>query len=98
MYPWKVEDPGKTVSTNAAWEDLYRAALVEACPELLRHRIDEAARAIQQRIADLRQDDCSSEEERRALQDALRGLRVIVKTECKPESPHSGPGEIGAAS
>jgi hypothetical protein len=82
--------PGDSVNTNVTWEDLYRAALLELRPEKLRQRIDSAERAIQQRIADLRQNDCDSREERHALDDALRGLRVLARTECKPKpSTHS---------
>jgi hypothetical protein len=69
--------------TNGNWRDLYRAAMLELRPEQLQHRIDDAEKAIQQRIAELGQDDSNSMEELRALDDALRGLRVLASTECK---------------
>jgi hypothetical protein len=71
------------MTTNIGWQELYRAAMLELRPEQLRLRIDDAEKAIQQRIAELRQGDSSSAEELRALDDALRGLRVLASTECK---------------
>jgi len=70
--------------TTGNWRDLYQAAMLELRPEQLQHRIDDAEKAILQRIAELRQDDSNSMEELRALDDALRGLRVLASTECKP--------------
>ncbi|MGB6387557.1 MAG: hypothetical protein WBD25_11170 [Terriglobales bacterium] len=79
------------MTTNVGWRELYQAAMLELRPEELRLRIDNAERAIQQRIAELRQGDFNSKEELRALDDALRGLRVLASTECKvPESALSG--------
>ena len=72
---------------DLAWQALYRAALLETGPEELRPRIDEAERAIRQRIAELRQDDSTFEEERRSLDDALRALMYLEKVECKPATP-----------
>jgi hypothetical protein len=70
---------------NGAWQELYHAALLELRPEELRQRIDNAERAIQQRVAELRRNDSTSAGELQALDDALRGLKVLVSTECKPE-------------
>jgi hypothetical protein len=79
------------MTTNVGWRELYQAAMLELRPEELRLRIDNAERAIQQRIEELRQDGSNSKEELRALDDALRGLRVLASTECKvPESSLSG--------
>jgi hypothetical protein len=79
------------VTTNTLWQELYRAALLELRPEELRPRIDTAERAMQQRLAELRRNDSDSEEERRALDDASRGLRMLASTECKaPQSTPSG--------
>jgi DNA repair exonuclease SbcCD ATPase subunit len=79
------------VSTNGAWQELYRAALVELRSDEMRQRIEDAKKAIQQRMAELRRDDSSCIEEAQALDDALRGLRVLASTECKPlRSPLSG--------
>jgi hypothetical protein len=85
------------MTMQVGWRELYQAALLELHPEELRTRIDDAEKAIQQRITELRQDDSSSNEELRALDDALRGLRVLISTECK--SPPSAlsrlvPGEV----
>jgi hypothetical protein len=79
------------MTTQVGWRELYQAALLELRPEELRKRIDDAERAIRQRIVELRHADSSSEEESRALDDALRGLQVLASTECKsPQSTLSG--------
>ncbi|HKB99660.1 MAG TPA: hypothetical protein VKD23_12830 [Terriglobales bacterium] len=71
------------MSMDIEWQDLYRAALLELRPDELRRRIDDAEKAIQQRIVELGRDESSSDEERRAIDDALRGLRVLASLECK---------------
>jgi hypothetical protein len=74
---------GNTImAVNVAWQELYQAALLTLRPEELRQRIDEAEESIRQRIAE-RRNDSSSGEEWQALDDALRGLRVLASTECK---------------
>jgi hypothetical protein len=73
------------MSANIEWQELYRAALLELCPEELRRRIDAAEKAIQQRILELRQSESSSAQESQALEDALRGLRVLAITECQAQ-------------
>jgi hypothetical protein len=70
------------MTLNFAWQELYRIALIELRPEELPRRIAEAEKAILQRIAELRSDDCSSTEEFRALDDALLGLRALAMSEC----------------
>jgi hypothetical protein len=72
------------MATSTAWRELYRAALLELRSEDLRRRIDEAERAIQERIVELREEDSDSGEEARELEDASRGLRVLAATECQP--------------
>ncbi len=72
------------MSANIEWQELYRAGLLELRPEELRQGIDAAEKAIQQRIAELRQSESSSAQEFQALEDALRGLRVLTVTECQP--------------
>jgi hypothetical protein len=83
-----VADTGKggrhAMNMNAGWQELYQAAMLELRPDQLRQRIDDAEKAMQQRIVELTQNDSSYEEERRAIQDALRGLRALASTECKP--------------
>jgi len=79
------------MNMNVGWQELYQAAMLELRPDELRRRIDDAEKAIQQRIVELTQNDASTEEERRAIEDALRGLRALASTECKtPLSTHSG--------
>jgi len=72
--------------TNEGWRGLYQAAMLELRPEELQQRVDEAEKAVLQRIAELRTDDSNSGEELQALEDALRGLRVLASTECKATS------------
>ena len=69
------------------WLDLYQAALLEVRPAQLRQRIDDAEKVIRQRIAELRMSDSSSREEAQALDDALRGLRVIKSRNVQPRTP-----------
>ena len=69
------------------WQTLYRSALLELRPEELCQCIDNAERAIQKRMADLMPDDFDSAEESHALDDALRGLRVLRTTECSSPCP-----------
>jgi hypothetical protein len=78
------------MTAQVGWREFYQAALLELRPEELRRRND-AERAIRQRIVELRHADSSSEEESRALEDALRGLQILASTECKsPQSTLSG--------
>ena len=74
---------------NVDWRELYQAALLELRHEELRQKIDDAEKSIQQRMAELRQDNSNSDsdEESLALDDALRGLRVLASTECKSPQP-----------
>ena len=65
------------MNMNAGWQELYRAAMLELRPDELRRRIDDAEKAIQQRILELTQNDSSSKEERRAIEDALRGRETL---------------------
>src|SRR6202022_1317685 len=46
---------------NVGWQELYQAAMLELRPDQMRRRIDEAEKAIQQRIVELTQHDSSSE-------------------------------------
>jgi len=81
------------------WREFYQAAMLELRPEHLRPRIDEAETAILRRIAEIKSDGSDSTEESRDLTDALRGLRVLAKTECKsPPSICSGAGRSEASS
>jgi hypothetical protein len=74
------------MTTNYAWQDLYRSALIELRPEELRLRIREAEAAIQLRFTEVDRNDSSYAEELLALSDAVRGLRVLAAEECLPET------------
>lgn len=72
---------------NNAWRELYRVALLELRPDELQRRIVAAEKSIHLRIAEMRREDSSFEEERRQLDDALRGLRVLATAECTSSVP-----------
>ncbi len=57
-----VEEGRHAMTMNVGWQELYQAALLELRPDELRRRIDEAEKAIQQRIVELSRNDSSSEE------------------------------------
>lgn len=78
------------MTMSLGWQELYRAALLEAQPEQLRRRIDAAEEAICQRLEELRRAGPDSDEEQRAIADARRALRVLGQTECQPQ------GSLGA--
>ncbi len=61
------------------WRQLYSAALVELDPDKLRERVDAAHSAIQSRISELTDQDKPATEELRALEDALVGLKILIR-------------------
>lgn len=69
---------------NNQWRDLYKAALLELHPEELRGRIQAAEKAIELKIAEMKQGESTTDGERQEIDDALRGLHVLANTECKP--------------
>lgn len=75
------------MNAKETWRDLYQTALLELGPDELRQKIDVAEKAIQLRMEELRREDSSSEEERRALDDALRSLGVLSVSEVKCSDP-----------
>jgi len=70
--------------TRVAWQEKYKEAMLELNREELPGRIEAAEKAIYQRLEELKDAGASSAEELRAMNDALRGLRVLSKTECPP--------------
>src|SRR5260370_18633883 len=59
----KAAEEGRHAMTmNVGWQELYQAALLELRPDELRRRIDEAEKAIQQRIVDLSLKSATSRE------------------------------------
>jgi hypothetical protein len=69
------------VSLKFAWEEKYREALLESSVEGLHQRIEVATKAIEQRVGQLRHTGQGSDEERRAIDDAKRVLRVLARIE-----------------
>jgi hypothetical protein len=86
--------------TSVAWQELYKAALLELRPEELRLRIETAEAAIHLRLQELGKVEESSSDEHHAIADALRGLRTLINTECKPTPylPTDVPVRTGLAS
>ncbi len=78
------------MTTTSSWRELYQAALLELRPKELRPRIDAAVAGIQQRVEHLRLSDSNSAGELRDLDDALRGLRLLERTECASENRAPG--------
>jgi hypothetical protein len=65
-----------------AWQERYREALLEFDRERLAQRIVAAETAIYQRVEELKHGGAGSNEELWAINDAIRGLRALAKTEC----------------
>jgi hypothetical protein len=72
------------IMTNLTWQELYKSALLELRPEQLRLRIEAAESAIHLRLQELQNGDDASNAEHHAMADALRGLRTLSNSECKP--------------
>ncbi len=71
------------VTTKFVWQEKYAEALLELSQEELPRRIDAAEKAIYQRIEELKYAGVTVCEERCAIDDALRGLRVLAKSESR---------------
>jgi hypothetical protein len=82
---------GEGVTNKFAWQEQYTEALLELSREELPRRIDAAEKAISQRIEELKFAGFSSTEERWAIDDALRGLRALIRSENQRQrSPKAG--------
>lgn len=81
------------MTTKFVWREKYAEALLELSPEELPRRIDAAEKAIYQRIEELKCAGITLCEERCAIDDALRGLRVLVRSESRsrPSPRTDGP-------
>jgi hypothetical protein len=85
------------VNLKFAWEEKYREALLESRVDELHQRIEVATKAIEQRVEQMRHIGEGSDEERRAIDDAKRVLRVLARTECqagRSTKPLSAEGEL----
>ena len=63
--------------TYPSWQKAYQAALVEFDPEALQEKIETTENAIFLRFQELSGMNCQANEERVALNDALRALRAL---------------------
>jgi len=77
---------------NLLWREKYTEAMLELNPEELPARIVAAEKVIHQRIEELESRNKNSEEELWALNDALRGLRLLSQAECRT-LPSQNPGK-----
>ena len=86
--------------TRLAWQELYETALLELRSQELRPAIERAEAAIDQRLRELGTTTDNESDEHHAIADALRSLRTLAKTECRPLSgaPANAPLERGVAS
>jgi hypothetical protein len=75
-----------TKMTSQAWQEHYKAALLELRPVELRLRIETAEAAIHQRLREIENSADGDSDERHAIDDALRSLRTLIRTECQPQS------------
>jgi hypothetical protein len=95
---WK-EREAHGMTINFAWRGKYTEALLELSREEMPGRIRAAEQAIYRRLDELKQGAAASDEELWAISDALRGLRMLDKTECAPErSPGAGTTQRQVAS
>ena len=69
------------MSVKSVWLEKYREALLELDPEELTLRIEIAEKAIREQVEELGISGVPSGDEQHALEDALRGLRVVAKTQ-----------------
>jgi hypothetical protein len=76
-----IDSPGGLPMTEngAAWQEAYKAAMLELDPTKLRERILFAQCAISKRMDELLQDHLGTPEERQAISDALHGLNVLER-------------------
>jgi hypothetical protein len=75
------------VTTKFVWQEQYAEALLELSHDELPRRIDAAEKAIYQRIEELKYAGVTVCEERCAIDDALRGLRVLARSESRSQLP-----------
>jgi hypothetical protein len=76
-----VRKRGSGVIDLLLWREKYTDAMLELNPQALPAKIAAAETAIKQRIVELEQWNNDSQEEMWALNDALRGLRVLAEAE-----------------
>jgi PAS domain-containing protein len=62
------------------WRELYLAALIEIDPLALKHKIELALQAIQQRTHELKNAPASPQSEQQSLRDANSALRSLMRT------------------
>ena len=79
-----------------SWQELYQAAFLESRPQDLRRRIDAAEKAIRDQIAALQPSDPMAVQECLALEDALRGLRSLERSEFSCSGRPATPREVSA--
>jgi hypothetical protein len=80
---------GTTMKADDVWQELYKAAVLEADDEKLQERIQAAKAAIDARLHQLQLDHGGAPDERQAISDALAGLNVL-RSELEASSHDAG--------
>jgi hypothetical protein len=87
------------VTISFTWREKYTEAMLELNRDELPRRIEAAEKVICQQIEELKRTRAGSQEELLALNDALRGLRVLARTECPQQhSAETGKSQREVAS
>ena len=68
---------GTATKADDVWQELYKAAVLEADDEKLQERIQAAKAAIDARLHQLQLDHGGAPDERQAISDALAGLNIL---------------------
>ena len=92
------EREGNGVTINFVWQEKYTEAMLELNRDELPRRIEVAEKVISQRLEELKNAAAASSEELWAINDALRGLRVLAQTECPTKLSPNGWGQSEVAS
>ena len=83
------------MTNSDSWQQSYQDALLEVQPDRLRTLIEAAEAAILHRRQELESQAGNSEQERRAMDDALQNLRIISRKELGASPTVSEPNPRG---
>lgn len=75
----RIRPKGINMRAEYAWEEVYKAAIVETDDGNLPNRVRAANAAIDSRLHELLMDHGGTPEKRRAISDALAGLNVLSR-------------------
>ena len=84
------------MNQKTAWQELYRAAMLELDASILEKRIEAAITAILVRRQELENGDSGFVNERQSTADALQNLRTLAKVESRvPIKPAVSADSLG---